>query len=46
MSKLREFTPVFTEELPYKKDMEFGKIYKSFPLTLAAISNPQAVKLN
>ena len=29
MNKLQEFTPVFTEELPYKKDMEFGKIYIS-----------------
>ena len=29
MSKLQEITPVFTEELPYKKDMEFGKIYIS-----------------
>ena len=29
MDKLQEITPVFTEELPYKKDMEFGKIYIS-----------------
>ena len=29
MDRLQEFTPVFTEELPYKKDMEFGKIYIS-----------------
>lgn len=29
MNKIQEITPVFTEELPYKKDMEFGKIYIS-----------------
>lgn len=29
MNKLQEITPVFTEELPYKKDMKFGKIYIS-----------------
>lgn len=25
MNKLQEITPVFTEELPYKENMEFGK---------------------
>ena len=29
MNKLQNITPVFTEELPYKKEMEFGKIYIS-----------------